>query len=681
MEKTHTNRLAKETSPYLLQHAHNPVDWHPWGEEALELARTEGKPIFLSIGYSACHWCHVMAHESFEDEATAELMNRHFVNIKVDREERPDLDNIYQMAYQLMAGKGGGWPLSMFLTPDLGPFWGGTYYPDAPRYGMPSFREVLMGVAHHYETKPEDVAHNVTALVGGLATANAAQPSGKAVSSELLSAATSRLVQAFDAEWGGFGKAPKFPSTMALELLLRRWYHTGDSMCLQVVEHSLKKMAEGGIYDHLGGGFARYSVDEKWLVPHFEKMLYDNALLVPLYIDAHLATGNERFADVAKETLAYVMREMTDPEGGFYAAQDADSEGEEGLFFIWRPGEIEEVIGADAAPLFMSYYGVSETGNFEGQNILWTPEPLADVAAELGITEEAAAKKLAEARARLFDRREERIHPGLDSKVITAWNGLMVSAFARAYQVFGDDKYRDAAMRAAEFLTTKLDTKDGLKRCYAGGTARHTACLDDYAFLARGLLDLHLATGEGKWFDAAKDLMQRVLDRFSSGKNGFYFTGDDHEELVARPMSGMDQSVPSGNAVAAQTLVRLHHLTGEASWLAAAENTVRAFMDPALEQPLGYAALLIAMEELLHPQRTVALVGKADDPEARDWRARLSRRYLPDTVVQQVQAGSASLPPWLVGKKAVDGGATAYVCTAGTCQPPVTDWESLDAML
>ncbi|MBI5136239.1 MAG: thioredoxin domain-containing protein [Nitrospirae bacterium] len=676
MSDAPANRLAAETSPYLLQHAHNPVDWYPWGEEALARARAENKPIFLSIGYSACHWCHVMAHESFEDPATAALMNEHFVNIKVDREERPDLDHIYQTAFQLLAGRGGGWPLSMFLTPELGPFWGGTYFPSQPRYGMPAFRDVLRGVATHFREKPEDVTHNVAALVQGLARVNHARPTGSALSDNLLEAAAQQLVREFDPVWGGFGGAPKFPSTMALAFLLTRWHRTGNQAYLHAAGHSLAKMAEGGIRDHLGGGFARYAVDEKWLVPHFEKMLYDNALLIPLYIDAHLATGNPLFAQVAREALDYVAREMTHPEGGFYAAQDADSEGEEGRFFVWRPGEIDEVLGPDA-DLFCACYGVTEGGNFEGQNILWTPEPLAEVAAEFGLDAARAAGILAGARAKLFARRAERVRPGLDDKVIASWNGLMLSAFARAAAVFGDAACLDRARRAADFVTGKLMPGGALRRCYKDGQARHPACLDDYVFLAQGLLDLHHASGDGAHLDAATGLMDTVLERFAAPQGGFYFTGEGHEELIARTLSGTDQSIPSGNSVAALCLLRLHQLTGAGRYHAAAEGAVRAFLEQAAMAPQGYANLLLAADALIHPPTLVALAG----PDAAAWQARLARRFRPNTWVQRIDPARPKAPAWLAGKGSPGRVTAAYVCQGGTCAPPVTAITELEARL
>jgi uncharacterized protein YyaL (SSP411 family) len=668
--QANANRLAQETSPYLLQHAHNPVDWYPWGEEAFERARKEGRPVFLSIGYSACHWCHVMAHESFEDPDTAEIMNRHFVNIKVDREERPDLDQIYQTAYQLLAGRGGGWPLSMFLDAEGAPFWGGT-----------SFREVLLGVARHYEEKPDDVTHNTSALRQGLAGVNQARPGHLAPAEKLLEGAAGRLLSGFDHTWGGFGGAPKFPSAMALQFLLGRWYRTGNPACLHATLHSLDCMARGGIYDHLGGGFARYSVDAEWRVPHFEKMLYDNAQLIPLYVDAHGATGEERFARVARESLDYVLREMTRPGGGFHAAQDADSEGEEGKYFVWRPGEVEEVAGENA-PLFCAYYGVTEAGNFEGQNVLNVHRPLADVAEEFGLDAAEAERRLADARARLLARRSERIAPGRDDKVITAWNGLMLSAFARAWAAFRDPRHREAADTTADFLLAELRTPEGrLLRTWKDGRARYAAYLDDYAFLAEGLLDLGLATGRADRIADAEALMEVVLDHFPAPEGGFYFTADDHESLVARTFTGMDQSVPAGNAVAARCLLRLHHLTGEARYLEAAEGTVRVFLEGATAQPLGHAALLLAAEDLVAPPKVAALVGEADDPEADGWAARLGAAFRPDALALRLTPGGAADLPWLAGKGLVDGQAAAYVCTAGTCAPPVTAWEALEAGL
>jgi len=679
--EAHTNRLARETSPYLLQHAHNPVDWYPWGEEALERASAEGLPVFLSIGYSACHWCHVMAHESFEDPDTAAIMNRLFVNIKVDREERPDLDQIYQTAFQLLTGRGGGWPLSMFLTPEGAPFWGGTYFPKVPRYGMAAFRDVLAGVARHYAEKPEDVAHNVMALTQGLVGVNRARPARGAPTETLLEGAAGRLLGAFDPVWGGFGGAPKFPSTMALAFLLGRWHRTGNEACLHAVTHSLGRMARGGIYDHLGGGFHRYSVDAEWRVPHFEKMLYDNAQLIPLYLDAYRATGEEAFARVARESLVYVSREMTAPEGGFYAAQDADSEGEEGKCFVWRPGEIEEVVG-EAAPLFCAYYGVTEAGNFEGENVLNVHQPLAEVAEEFGLDEAAAEAVLAGAREKLLARRATRVQPGRDDKVITAWNGLMLSAFAQAYEVLRDEAYREAAERAADFLLERLRTPEGrLLRCFKDGRARFAGYLDDHVLLAQGLLDLYQATGVPARLESAIELMGVVRERFAAESGGFHFTADDHESLVARPFTGQDQSLPSGNAVAARCLLRLHHLTGDPGALEAAEGVVRAFLDEAAAQPLGFAAMLLAAEDLVHPPKVVALVGEADDPGPRDWEVRLAAGYRPDTLVQRVTPEAAAGVPWLAGKGLVEGRAAAYVCTAGTCAPPVTEWDALEALL
>jgi len=675
------NRLGEETSPYLLQHADNPVHWQPWGEEALERARTENMPIFLSIGYSACHWCHVMAHESFEDAATAEVMNRHFVNIKVDREERPDLDHIYQTAYQLLAGRGGGWPLSMFLTPGLEPFWGGTYFPNVPRYGMPAFRDMLLAVARTWEDKPEDVRHNAVSLRAGLASMNVAHGSEAALTDGLLEQAAVRLTGNFDPTWGGFGQAPKFPSTMALQFLLRRWYRTGNETTLHVVTHSLAKMAQGGIYDHLAGGFARYSVDEKWLVPHFEKMLYDNALLIGLYTDAWRATGNPLFARVVRESLDYVIRDMGAPDGGFCAAQDADSEGEEGKYYVWRPGEIEEVVGAADAPLFMSYYSVSDAGNFEGQNILWVTEPLEEVAAQFGLSAEAAEARLAGARTRLLARRGNRVPPGRDDKVITSWNGLMIGALARGYGAFGEERWLSAAEAAADFLLTRLTVDGRLLRCYRDGRARFAAYLDDYAFLADGLLELYVASGHPRWLKESCRLMAEVREHFAAPTGGFYFTADDHEELVARTFAGMDQSIPSGNAVAARCMVRLHHLTGESVDLEAAERTVRAFLTHAVSQPLGYSALLEALDELVHPPRTVALVAEPGDDTPGDWQARLGRRYLPDVLLQRLTVGINPVPPVLEGKGTVNGRAAAYVCHAGTCSAPVTDFDALAAGL
>ncbi|HYY57961.1 MAG TPA: thioredoxin domain-containing protein, partial [Pyrinomonadaceae bacterium] len=551
----HTNRLSAETSPYLLQHAHNPVDWYPWGEEARERARAENKPILLSIGYSACHWCHVMEHESFENEEIARLMNDNFVNIKVDREERPDLDQIYMNAVQLMTGHG-GWPMTVFLTPEGVPFYGGTYFPPEDRYNMPGFPRVLMGVAEAYRSRADEITQTAVSILSELRRMGAARESGAALSADLLDEAYRAVARTYDSRHGGFGRAPKFPPAMTLEFLLRTHARTGDAKALEMVEHTCRKMALGGMYDQLGGGFHRYSTDERWLVPHFEKMLYDNALLARLYLHVYQQTNDGFYRRIVEETLDYVAREMTDARGGFYSTQDADSEGHEGKFFVWTVEEIKKVLGEEDGALFCSYYDVTPGGNFEGQNILNVPRPLEDVAEAAGVTPERLQEALERGRRELFAVRERRVKPGRDEKILTAWNGLMLASFAEAAAILDRADYLDVAKKNAEFILANLRREGLLLRTYKDGQAKLNGYLEDYSFFADGLIALYESTGELRLLEEALAITTRMTEEFWDEKEGgFFYTGESHEELIVRSKDYFDNATPSGNSVAAEVLL------------------------------------------------------------------------------------------------------------------------------
>ena len=675
------NRLAHESSPYLLQHKDNPVDWFPWGEEALARARQEDRPILLSIGYSACHWCHVMEHESFEDPKTAALMNDNFVPIKVDREERPDLDSIYMEAVQRMTGHG-GWPMTMFLTPDGRPFFGGTYFPPEPRQGMPGFKQLLSAVAEAYSKRRADVERSATEIAESL-VANLPTQGDNEISAELFSYATRGIEAAFDPEEGGFGNAPKFPQPMTIEFLLRAHRH-GNRRALQMAEKTLVKMAYGGMYDQLGGGFHRYSVDGEWLVPHFEKMLYDNAQLARVYTHAYQLTGTALYRRVAEEILRYVQREMTSPEGGFYASQDADSEGEEGKFFVWTPDEIETLLATDA-PLFMRVYDVTPYGNFEGKNILHLERGLDEVAREEGMDEQALSARLARCRATLFAAREERIHPGRDEKVITAWNGLMLRAFATGTATFDDPLYVATAERAAEFLLSAMRRDDDrLLRTYKDGVAKLSGYLEDYAFLADGLLALYEATGRRRWLDEARMLAETIMTHFTDPQGGpFFSTSDDHEALINRPRDLYDNAVPSGNSVAAEVLLRLAAHTGEERYRASALQAIAPLQEAMARVPLAFARLLCAADFALDPPRELAIIGDPDAPMTRALPRTATTRFDPNLVIAVAtpEQAAMSTSPLLAGRTQRGGVPTAYLCEGYTCQAPVTDPAALAALM
>jgi uncharacterized protein len=657
------NRLAQETSPYLLQHAHNPVDWYPWTDEALAKARTEDKPIFLSIGYAACHWCHVMERESFEDEATAAQMNKDFVAIKVDREERPDLDSIYMDAVQAMTGSG-GWPLNVFLTPDGKPFYGGTYFPDRPRHGLPSFRQVLEGVASAWRERRDEVTASGTELAKTIAHEQHPPASTDDPAEWMLDAALVALERTFDARNGGWGRAPKFPQAMAIEFLLTQHVRTGDQRPLAMARRSLDAMAAGGIYDQLAGGFARYSTDERWLVPHFEKMLYDNALLARAYAHAWQLTGDPRYRQVAEETLAFIERDMRSPEGAFISSLDADTEGEEGATYVWSKAEIDGVLGENAAA-FDSAYGVTSEGNWEGHNILSRADESADYDA------------LAPARSRLLQIRQRRPQPNRDDKVLTAWNGLAIAAFADAARALGRADFAAIAGRAADVLLTQVRTADGrLNRSFKDGRAKQSGVLEDYANLADGLSALYQATFDERWFIAARDLADQILAHFADPEGGFFDTADDHEALIARPKSLQDNAMPSGGAMAAQVLIRLAALTGDGRYRDAAESAMRGVTAVAHRYPTGFAHWLGAFQLALGPLHEVAIVGDAEP-----LLATVNAIYRPLIVVAAGRGDGDSAVPLLHDRPLRDGRATAYVCQGFACLQPVTEPAELEAQL
>ncbi|BBL79873.1 thioredoxin domain-containing protein [Rubrobacter xylanophilus] len=670
------NRLANETSPYLLQHKDNPVDWYPWGEEAFQRARREDKPILLSVGYSSCHWCHVMERESFEDEETARIMNEHFVNVKVDREERPDIDSIYMSALQAMT-RSGGWPMTVFLTPEGVPFYAGTYFPPEPRGGMPSFRQVLLTLADAYRNRREEVLRSAESVRRFLEASTDAGMSRGALREELLDGAAAALLGELDRRFGGFGEAPKFPQPMSLEVLLRHHRRTGDAEALSGVELTLRAMARGGIYDQLGGGFHRYAVDWRWLVPHFEKMLYDNALLSRLYLEAYQVTGNGFYRRIAEETLDYVTREMRSPEGGFYSAEDADSEGEEGKFYVWTPRELREVLGEEDASLAAAYWGVTERGNFEGRNILHVPREPEEVAREFGLPVEELGRRIHSVRRRLLEARARRVRPGRDEKVLAAWNGLMLRSFAFAARVLRREDYLDVARGNAAFLLEKLLTGEGrLLRSYRDGRARVGGYLEDYAMVADGLLALYEATFEARWLHAAVSLTEAMNELFWDGeREAFFDVPADHEELVTRPRDVYDNATPSGTSVAVDVLLRLGLLLGREDYRRRAEAALEGLSGLVERAPAAFGRLLGALDFHLGRPREVVIVGRPGAPDTRALVDALYSVYLPNRVIAggAGDGEEAALIPLLEGRTMLDGRATAYVCEGYVCKSPTTE--------
>ncbi len=666
------NQLANETSPYLLQHKNNPVDWFPWGERALAKARSENKPIFLSIGYAACHWCHVMEHESFEDSETAQDLNERFVAIKVDREERPDLDQIYMSAVQQLTGQG-GWPMSVFLTPEGKPFHGGTYFPPEPRMGMPSFRQVLTAVADAWRDRPADLLTGAERLTMAIDEAGLSDFASAAMTQADLDAATSLMVSGHDRQHGGWGTAPKFPQPMTLEYLLRRHLATGEELPRAVIDRTLHSMARGGIYDQLGGGFHRYSVDAEWLVPHFEKMLYDNAQLARLYVHAWQVTGDALYRRVAEETLDYVRREMTHPAGGFYSTQDADSEGEEGKYFVWSAEEVRQVLGDDAE-LFMDGYGVSVGGNWEGANILHVTRDPDVLAFRHELDTPAIEPKLADARRRLLQAREPRVRPGLDDKIVTAWNGLMLAAFAGAARALGRDDYRATAIAAGEFALEHLWRDGGrLYRIWKDGEAKLNGYLEDYAFLAEGFIELYETTFDERWFEAARRLSDSMLEHFADPDGGFFDTSHDHEALLIRPRDLQDNATPSGNGMAVTVLTRMHALTADARYLRSVEAALPLVGQAARRFPTAFGQWLVAADSALGGAREVAITGHADDAATHALIKTAFASYRPRQVVAAGPPDHRSMVPLLADRPQLNGKATAYVCQNFVCNMPVTE--------
>jgi uncharacterized protein YyaL (SSP411 family) len=678
-----SNRLLRETSPYLLQHAHNPVDWYPWGEEAFRKASMEDKPVLLSIGYSSCHWCHVMAHESFEDEATARLLNEHFVNVKVDREERPDVDTIYMRALVAIAGRG-GWPLTVFLTPDKQPFFAGTYFPREARQGLPAFRDVLLSVARSYRERKEEIRRSAQGVASRVIAQDLTPAAPEMeLSATVLDQSFRRLSERFDPRHGGFGAAPKFPQAVALDFLLREYNRSGNSLALRIVEKCLEKMARGGIYDQLGGGFHRYSVDDRWLVPHFEKMLYDNALLSRVYVHAFHATGKTLYRRIAAETLDYVAREMTSEDGGFYSSQDADSEGEEGKFFVWTPAEIKEALGEEDGELFGQYFGVTEAGNFDGKNVLSVPRDL-DVVAHLaqvpmGRLEEVVSR----GREQLFSRRGQRVRPGRDEKVITSWNGLMLASFAEAARVLDEERYQQIAQRNADFLLRELRDEGQLYRIYAGGRRKVRGYLEDYASLIGGLLALYEATFDQRWFLEARALAEEMIPRFKDSLGPGFYDTDGREELITRPRDWQDGALPSGNAMAADVLLRLAALTGAVEFEQLAEGILKVMSPTIAQHPLSFGHLLAVLNFYLSPPAEIAIVGDPNEDDSQELLKVVYARYRPSKVVAVGPSSSEEEAPipLLANRRRIRGHPTAYLCRRFACQQPVTTPRDLAAQL
>ena len=693
------NRLIHEPSPYLQQHAYNPVDWYPWGAEALQKARTENKPIFLSIGYSACHWCHVMERESFENPETAAYLNEHYVSIKVDREERPDLDHVYQLVCQLLT-RSGGWPLTVFLTPEQRPFYAGTYYPPEDRYGRPGFPRLLAGILDAYRSRRGDLEQTADKIIAALSQVEAIPKAEQAQAPEraLLAAGAEYLAQQFDRENGGFGSQPKFPNPTNLELFFRHWRASGDQQYLDLALLALRKMAQGGVYDQIGGGFHRYSVDAHWAVPHFEKMLYDNALLVPLYLTGYQVSEDPFYARIVRETLGYVEREMTYPEGGFFSTLDADSEGEEGKFYVWRPQQVMEAAPEDFL-LLTRHLGVTEDGNFEeNTTVLHVAESAAALARALDLPEAEIQARLEAGKEQMLKHREKRMRPFRDDKILTGWNGLMISAFARAAQVLGDEHYAGVAAKAAAFIEGRLRAADGglLRRWKDGLDRQRTqasagketvaaipAYLEDYAYYAQGLIDLYEATFDRHYLRRAVDLARTMLHDFADPAGGFFLTGAGAEKLVHRPKEAQDSATPAAQSIAVPVPLRLYPFTGDEAFRRAAEQVLQAYQPLMAEHPWGSASLIAALDIQLGAVE-ISIAAPPGDRTARQWLAAIHRRYLPGRILTLVPADPAApdlapdgkVPLW-EGRTAREGRATAYVCKDFACSPPCHTWEEI----
>ncbi len=672
------NRLSTETSPYLLQHANNPVHWYPWGEDALELARNKDKPILLSVGYSACHWCHVMAHESFEDEDTASLMNELFVNIKVDREERPDIDKIYQTAHQLMTQRPGGWPLTVFINPDdQRPFFAGTYFPKDSRYGMPAFSDLIQRVADYFAENREEVLSQGRQLQDVFGKLEPKSIDGDfELDAEPLHTARQKIAQSFDRQFGGIGTAPKFPHPENLERLLRHWRASAndaepDVDALFMVSLSLTRMAQGGIYDQLGGGFCRYSVDRYWQIPHFEKMLYDNGPLLALYAQAFLATGDELFGRIASETADWMLSDMQSPQGGFYSTRDADSEGEEGLYYVWTPEEVRELLDGDSYALFADHFGLNEAANFEGKWHLSVRKPSKTIAGETGQDEQDVQQIIDDARRILLQARSQRVAPGRDEKQLTSWNGLAIRGLAIAGIILERPGLIGAAAAAADFIDRDLIRNGRLLASHFDGESRLPAYLDDHAFMLDALLHLLQARWNGKHLDMAIRLADLMLDFFVDSENGgFYFTATDHEMLMHRPKPLADEATPSGNGIAALALQRLGYLLGESRYLDAAEGTLRAGWRAMAEYPHGHVSLITALEEYLTPPEIIVIRGSAKNLDI--WRDAAAKIYAPARLVFAIDRQASDLPGALAERQAVGQNTVAYRCLGSHCSLPIS---------
>jgi uncharacterized protein len=676
------NQLINENSPYLLQHANNPVDWHPWGEEALTKARSENKPMFLSIGYAACHWCHVMEHESFEDPETAAIMNEHFVNIKVDREERPDLDSIYMQATTAMTGSG-GWPMSVFLTPDLQPFYAGTYFPPVRRYNMPAFKDVLLNLATAWREDRQEIERVGGQVLEYIKPVMKTSASGNAFTSQNLEIATKSLLDSYDWNNGGWGEAPKFPQPMAVEFLICRALASTPARdeLMKVCTHALDAMSRGGLYDVVGGGFARYSVDDSWKVPHFEKMLYDNAQLALAYLHGFLVTGNTRFRQVCEETLDFILREMTHPEGGFYSSLDADSEGEEGKFYVWTQEEIQEALG-DNFEFFKAAYGITATGNWEGKTVLQRAIDDASLAARFKLNLGSVRQKLSESHSTLLQIRDRRVRPGTDDKVLVMWNALTLTTFAQAGRYLNRQDYLDAAARNARFLLNNLYVEGRLLRSWREGQAKHNAYLEDYAGLILGLLDLYQSDFNPEWFDTARRLAEEMVGHFSDPDGGFFDTSDDHENLLVRPKDIQDNATPSGNAMACDALLKLAAFTDEGRYRDMAEQALSLVADFSTRYPTAFARWLSAADFALSNVKQVAVVYEPDVESVEDVMRVIQSEYRPNLVLAASAYPPPANTPALLNDRPVKAGkATVYVCEGFVCKNPVTTIPELKELL
>mgnify|MGYP000353806639 CR=1 FL=1 len=665
MKRQCMNRLIHESSPYLRQHAHNPVDWYPWGEEALSRAKQEDKPILLSIGYSACHWCHVMERECFENEAIAQIMNERFINIKVDREERPDLDEIYMQALQLMTGKG-GWPLTIFLTPDLVPFYGGTYFPPEDRFGLPGFPRVLIAVSDFYRSRRQDIVQIEAEMKAWLQALIKIPSEEKNLEPAVIKEAFIHYRNQFDFFHGGFGRAPKFPDGLSLLFLLRYWKSQGEEQALEMVEKSLKAMAAGGIRDHLGGGFHRYSTDDRWLIPHFEKMLYDNALLSRLYFEAYQATRKEEYREVGEGILDYILREMTSPEGGFFSSQDADSDGEEGKFYVWEKEEIYRLLGEERARLFSTYYGVSSQGNFgKGKNVLHLAYPLEKMATDYQVTLSELEEILQEGRKILFQEREKRNRPQRDEKIITSWNSLMISGFVYGFMTTGKIKYLFAAEKAVNFILEEIFKEGRLRRIYSGGRSYNEGYAEDYAFFIQALLDLYEVTFKEEYLIKARQLQEIMMEKFwDSEAGGFFFTEKEEPPFLGRYKQVYDQANPSANSVPVMNLLKLGYLAQDESWKKRAEDILRLFYPYIREQPIGFGHLLSSFLFYLEPEE-IKIMGSKEDPLLKTMLQEIYLNFLPHKILSFQEGTNPAV----------------LICRGFTCLPPIKDISELKKIL